>query len=73
VRSHVGQRVQLLCEGAGEPAVGEMRLGYTPNYLPVRVRPERPIGDDRLLDVVLTGMVPGECLLLGEVVREPDQ
>lgn len=71
LRDQVGQRVQVLCEGAGEPAAGEVRLGYTPNYLPVRLRPERPLADGRLLEVRLTGVDSDGSALVGEVLLDP--
>lgn len=73
LHAQVGRRVQVLCEGAGEPGGGEVRLGYTPNYLPIRLRPARSRGEGRLSEVVVTGVDPDEPVLVGEVVPEADR
>jgi threonylcarbamoyladenosine tRNA methylthiotransferase MtaB len=63
--AQLDQRAQVLCEGAAEAVSGETRFGYTPNYLPVRILSDRPIGGNRLLDVRLTGLDAGGETLIG--------
>jgi threonylcarbamoyladenosine tRNA methylthiotransferase MtaB len=38
LKRQYGQRVQVLVEGRGSDAAGPFHTGYTPNYLPVRLR-----------------------------------
>ncbi|PQJ95586.1 tRNA (N(6)-L-threonylcarbamoyladenosine(37)-C(2))-methylthiotransferase MtaB [Chromatium okenii] len=51
--AQIGQQVTVLIEGA-DAAPTSVRFGYTPNYLPVRIKPLTAIGEHRLIDVQLT-------------------
>ncbi len=52
--SHVGRRLPVLIEGKHPDAGGAYATGYTPNYLPVRLRgvPDRAVGQILEVDLI---------------------
>ncbi len=66
MRTQVGKRIQVLVEGSGEGAGGQIWSAYTPNYLPVRVTGDDPrVAANRLVEVILTGVDANGCVLSG--------
>lgn len=57
LRSRVGGRVQVLCEGHPHDGQQAVRFGYTPDYLPVRIAGgPRGLGGNEVLEARLTGV-----------------
>jgi threonylcarbamoyladenosine tRNA methylthiotransferase MtaB len=51
--AHAGRRLPVLIEALREDAAGAYATGYTPNYLPVRLRAAPGDAVGRILDVEL--------------------
>ena len=73
LQAQIGQRAQVLCEGPDDGERRDSRFGYTPNYLPVHVVADIPgVTGNRLIDVILTGLVASGEAIVGQPVRRPE-
>lgn len=69
LQEQIGKRTRILCEGAEAGECQGGRFGYTPNYLPVRIRTDAAVTAERLLEVVLTGLTADGAALIGQPLR----
>lgn len=76
LRAHLGRTLEVLWENGVASATGNAPFGYTPNYLPVRLRepvPRQTDWSNRIVPVTLAEISPDGETLLGYGPHEPAQ
>lgn len=69
---YLGHETTILVEGRQDAATGSDRFGYTPHYLPARLRPRKPEDlTNQLLRVKLTAIHPDGDSLVATLAPQP--
>jgi threonylcarbamoyladenosine tRNA methylthiotransferase MtaB len=68
---HLGRKLPVLIEGENRDTDGAYAAGFTPNYLPVRLRPSRADAVGRIIDVELSALTSDREALEGRRPAAP--